>query len=911
MLFRAILAAFIVCFGVAHFFSAPAHAAPPGYQHTIDPKIRIWQSSARYRHALGEKEPRAETAAPILIRFAAKPSAVLLAKLERTGVRFSRGKHQRRRSLGLFYPARASRAGIEMLKKSPLVARVDLDGHLGMRRPLTMSGNVTRAIASWTARPRGATGKGVLIGSLDSGIDVYHPGFFRPDGALYRWIDNNKNGVFDPGSDSVDLNGDGQASAGELLRHWDTRYYDVYMQSVILGSGKLGFDAGRDFLYVDANGNGQRDQGPSPPYGDAAPTFGELVLVADDVNGNGKLDPEEKLRALGTSKVNAAKIEGKVYQRGSNLSSAPNLQGGRHGTATSGIMVAGPRGYHEQVGLAPDADLVLVEHGKTELADEIVWLVRDMSVDLVLHEYSVWSGYHLDGSSNVEQLIDQAHQQGVPQIVPAGNLNGAPDKHAAFSLAPSAQKNLGINVPAPAAGYSSNTPVVMTFIWRNPSQTPTISLAGPAGASVTLEDNNTGGKSWGNGELTWYSYRDDSSRGTAMVLVYLMPGSQSSVTKGVWTATIQNNSAQKLDMYTYVSDQASHWGAGVGFRSDTTSAMTTCWPSTADSAISVAAFTGHEGPPYDSKREPVGALRAYSGRGPRVDGVPTIDIAAPDNPITTINRLDQRGQPWIGWASYGVFGGTSGAGPHVAAAVAMLLEVEPGLTADQVKTRLKSRAMVDAQVTPGDGWGAGKLRIDRLLFANFFADNGAPSLSLLSTNEAKAGAPFTIKVIAADAEDNPSQLQIRWDRDYDGTYDGDFAALSDLTLTPSTPGFVHAKAQIRDSAGATAEAIVLVKVTLAGPADSGPAPDKAAPQSDTGVADGTIPIAPKTPKTNGCSLASAGDRDRDSSLSSETGGSRLGAVWIGLLMLLLIGRNRSRRAGSSRRREHLATIRWL
>ena len=50
------------------------------------------------------------------------------------------------------------------------------------------------------------TGKGMVIGNLDAGIDVFHPSFFRPDGGLYPWIDVDKNGSFDPGTDAVDLN---------------------------------------------------------------------------------------------------------------------------------------------------------------------------------------------------------------------------------------------------------------------------------------------------------------------------------------------------------------------------------------------------------------------------------------------------------------------------------------------------------------------------------------------------------------------------------------------------------------------------------------------------------------------------------------------------------------------------------
>ncbi|MFB6350496.1 MAG: S8 family serine peptidase, partial [Bradymonadaceae bacterium] len=62
----------------------------------------------------------------------------------------------------------------------------------------------------------------------------------------------------------------------------------------------------------------------------------------------------------------------------------------------------------------------------------------------------------------------------------------------------------------------------------------------------------------------------------------------------------------------------------------------------------------------------VGDLRPFSGRGPRIDGAPVIDIAAPDNPFVPIAATPRVvnagwGRNWIH-----LFGGTSDAAPHVA-----------------------------------------------------------------------------------------------------------------------------------------------------------------------------------------------------------------------------------------------------
>ncbi|MEZ4692248.1 MAG: hypothetical protein R3A12_19650 [Ignavibacteria bacterium] len=40
------------------------------------------------------------------------------------------------------------------------------------------------------------TGKGVTIGDVDSGIDIFNPMFFYPDGGEFSIIDVDNNGVF-------------------------------------------------------------------------------------------------------------------------------------------------------------------------------------------------------------------------------------------------------------------------------------------------------------------------------------------------------------------------------------------------------------------------------------------------------------------------------------------------------------------------------------------------------------------------------------------------------------------------------------------------------------------------------------------------------------------------------------------
>jgi MYXO-CTERM domain-containing protein len=79
--------------------------------------------------------------------------------------------------------------------------------------------------------------------------------------------------------------------------------------------------------------------------------------------------------------------------------------------------------------------------------------------------------------------------------------------------------------------------------------------------------------------------------------------------------------------------------------------------------------------------------------------------------------------------------------------------------------------------------------------------------------------PVTLTPEATDAEGGA--LEARWDQGYDGTYEGDFAALGPREVTFSEPGWQRVKVEVRDSGGLTAAAAVLVEV-MPPPADKTP-----------------------------------------------------------------------------------------
>jgi len=316
------------------------------------------------------------------------------------------------------------------------------------------------------------------------------------------------------------------------------------------------------------------------------------------------------------------------------------------------------------------------------------------------------------------------------------------------------------------------------------------------------------------------------------------------VPQGPWALVLsdpetQDASAPDVRLAAYVADDVSGWGLGAHYPEHTSEEHLICFPATADSAITLAAYTGHAGAPYSFSDEPQGALRRYSGRGTRIDGVAILDVAAPDNPVTALNRLDLGPPLKVGIGSYMVFGGTSGAGPHVAGAAALIKQLNPDFSGIQVRTAIREGALVDAQVT-GDGeqpvealWGAGKLRVFQALYGQSPAPNTQPNI-VFGDVYATVGLPVLLRPVLTDAEDDPATLQVRWDDGYDGVWNAGPAPLGEgREVIYAQAGTYLVKAQVVDSGGLTAEALGRVHVIQGPTCDGALCPDGGGPGSDS------------------------------------------------------------------------------
>jgi uncharacterized repeat protein (TIGR01451 family) len=546
-------------------------------------------------------------------------------------------------------------------------------------------------------------GKGVRVANFDTGVDVYHPDFWYADGGTYGWVNNIGDLTFSgAGNECVDLNTNSVCDAPtETLR---------FLEITGTAASSVGtpgvFEADVDWLYNDANNDGVRNYGP-PTYTESSPTFGERIFVVNDANLNNTLDIGEQVIALGTSKVYATlDFQGNTHLRGTDLiTSDTDLNG--HGTGVAGVMLGGNivnvSGTYTVpnrrfIGVAPEAELLSADRINVGETTYIPWAANH-GADVMLYEFGAWWGEYMDGSSNMEQMIDAQAANGIVQVVPAGNLAGS-DKEDTQIISAG-----GTHVFTALMPLSLRSWAFMNFLWRSPSVNMAFTLTNPHGISVTLPI--TSANNWGNTKLSsdtiWYR-RTTSSRGTAKYDIWI---EASSITIGYWLVQVANPSASPVTMYAYITDNGYQWSGGMAWVNPNET-KTVCWPATADSAIAVASYSTRSG--FDSVS--VGDLSSFSSRGSRVDGARVLDIAAPGGMFEVV-AAESRSSGVSAVGKYQWFGGTSAAGPHVAGAVALMLQKNPTLTPTQVTQIVRTTAITDSWTgsTPNDYWGWGKLNV--------------------------------------------------------------------------------------------------------------------------------------------------------------------------------------------------------
>lgn len=600
---------------------------------------------------------------PVVIRFKDPLTQAEVVALEQMGVTFRRVGSTVLHT-GVLYTAELP---FEMLTKPSFLELVERIEYAGRRLRPHLDDSVPHINApkAWSLlqENRSLTGRGIVIGLIDTGIDWRHPDFYFADSPVAEVKFGS-----DDGSYYADLNGDGGFQSREDLEVLDETF----------DGWDATYNHHTDWLYQDKNGNNRFEFGS------------EALFLLQDLDGDDALSEDDQVVPLETCKI--TKIwdqtdDDRLYVRGVNLTT-PSINRetdpDHHGTHVAGILVGGQLGFNRRfIGVAPEAELLVIktDYEEANVIAGIQWLVNEHA-DVILLSLGGTTGYFLDGSSLLEQTVDAT---GVPVVISAGN-EGSFDRHVRTFISSGfgKRRTIPLKVLKPTSGTLST--VYLSVLWREPDNPLRNYLQSPSSSMIELSGQE-GTKRVGKNSVSYE--RSESTRGT--VLFDMEITRAGNVEAGTWKLTLENQRdfAQVVHCWVETEDPSP-----TKFSEFATDVYTITNPATADSAIAVVSYN-----------HPTGELSYFSSQGPRIDEVLKPSFVAPGETITS---------PVAGTWSHADFTGVSAAAPHVAGIIALMVQVDPTATRSTIQDRLALGVLKDTyteafEPTPNALWGHGKV----------------------------------------------------------------------------------------------------------------------------------------------------------------------------------------------------------
>ncbi|MCK5152473.1 MAG: S8 family serine peptidase, partial [Candidatus Thorarchaeota archaeon] len=398
-------------------------------------------------------------------------------------------------------------------------------------------------------------------------------------------------------------------------------------------SGNFAIENNEKLYSIDTNKNGNYDLDVDWLWLDNGTTIGSLdnsdtFFVVNDTDSDSVLTPVDQLIQLKTPKtkyiVHKPTGTTQVWERGVNLTSSTFLDTDGHGTGVAGILNGGQLGYRKFVGVAPDAELMAINIFGTDgltVEEGLIW-ARDHGADVILIEVGSWTYEFLDGSSNVELMIDVLTASGIPVIVPAGNLQGG-WRHA-FRIG---TNNVVLSTDFRVPTALGATEVYLTILCDKLVDTAQVNITEPTASGTIVHQISLGQgyNSWSTtttNNVTIDAFIANSTRGGVHMIAIDIQGTIKDTS--YWSVDINNT--WTAGYHFFIADDASAWSGGAEWYAPHGLIDQTLitWPSTADTAISVASYMSRNlwSPGY-------GNLAPYSSLGPRVDLNPKMSVAAP------------------------------------------------------------------------------------------------------------------------------------------------------------------------------------------------------------------------------------------------------------------------------------------
>jgi minor extracellular serine protease Vpr len=394
-----------------------------------------------------------------------------------------------------------------------------------------------------------------------------------------------------------------------------------------------------------------------------------------------------------------------------------------HGTHVAGTAVGNGRSLTKTyMGMAPEADIIVVKGGDfgfptSRIIDGLSYaqakaiaLVKPIVVNMSLGGQL---GPH-DGTNDDELAVNSFSATAGRVVVIAAGNEGGDLIHRSGTISSTGSDSLFVTVPAYTPESGTNNDYVILDVWLNGNQEVTATVTSPNGVTWTRTNNQTArSPTTTDGTIDLYNYvaGQNSLRN---IVMQVSDAQGTAPASGTWKLTISNPTV------------TANYDAWLGYATMNTTLVngdnnkSVGMPGTSNSAITVGSYATKWGwPSSDGNNYSYGGsdrtsnISLFSGIGPTRDNRQKPDLVAPGQAV--VATLSTSATPTSAYVVPGskhvVSQGTSMATPHVAGAVALMLQANPALTAAQIKTLLTSTADSDVftSTVPNNTWGYGKL----------------------------------------------------------------------------------------------------------------------------------------------------------------------------------------------------------
>ena len=402
----------------------------------------------------------------------------------------------------------------------------------------------------------------------------------------------------------------------------------------------------------------------------------------------------------------------------------PEIDTFGHGTHVAGIATSSGVATGNYTGVAPGARIIFVKSGHevceggswtfdtNQILDGISYMVKKAAELKMRIVISLSLGGNIgahDGTDPFEHALDAFVKQGAPVVVAAGN-EAQDEDHIDGQIAQ------GQNITFPLELRDSTTDVDID-IWYSAQDQISGTLHAPDGTAYPVRTVsggiptsfglvNTTAASFANGNELYIEFNSTSplaSTGWSVSLIGDQIHSQ-----GFWNAWTDSSTC---------SFPGSFFLPGDGYTIDPQDTISI--PATANDVVTVGAYVtktswkGNDGGIYGQQDAPVGGITSFSSLGPTRDGRVKPDVVAPGEFIASARSSAVAQSPSDPDAFHRVLAGTSMATPHVAGAIALMLQYDPTLRAIDVPNILRQTARLDSftgLLSNGSGtWGFGKI----------------------------------------------------------------------------------------------------------------------------------------------------------------------------------------------------------